>query len=65
MSISDDGTNKYFICYDNYVHGIAVNNNQFIQKQGTIYFETKELAQRAIEEVGEDRLKKYIFNVKE
>ena len=65
MSISDDDTNKYFICYNNYVHGIAVNNNQFVQNQGTIYFKTKELAQKAIEEVGEERLKKYVFNVKE
>lgn len=65
MSISDDDTNKYFICYNNYVHGISVNNNQFIQNQGTIYFKTKELAQKAIEEVGKDRLKKYVFNVKE
>ena len=65
MSISDDDTNKYFICYNNYVHGIAVNNNQFVQNQGTIYFKTKELAQKAIEECGKDRLKKYVFNVKE
>ena len=65
MSISDDDTNKYFICFNNYVHGIAVNNNQFVQNQGTIYFKTKELAQKAIDEVGEERLKKYIFNVKE
>ena len=65
MSISDDDTNKYFICYNNYVHGIAVNKNQFVQNQGTIYFKTKELAQKAIDEVGEERLKKYVFNVKE
>ena len=65
MSIGDDDTNKYFICYNNYVHGIAVNNNQFVQNQGTIYFKTKELAQKAIDEVTEERLKKYIFNVKE
>ena len=65
MSISDDDTNKYFICYNNYVHGIAVNYNQFVQNQGTIYFKTKELAQKAIEECGKDRLKKYVFNVKE
>ena len=65
MSISDDDTNKYYICYNNYVNGIAVNNNQFVQKQGSIYFESKELAQKAIEECGEDRLKKYVFNVKE
>ena len=65
MSISDDDTNKYFICYNNYVNGIAVNNNQFVNNQGTIYFESKELAQKAIEECGKERLKKYVFNVKE
>ena len=65
MSISDDETNKYFICYNNYVHGIAVNSNQFVQNQGTIYFKSAKLAQKAIDEVTEERLKKYIFNVKE
>jgi len=33
--------------------------------QGTIYFDTEELAQKAIEEIGKERLKKYIFRVEE
>ena len=33
------------------------------QTQGAIYFESKEKAQQAIESVGEDRIKKYIFGV--
>lgn len=36
--------------------------NQF---QGTIYFDTQELAQKAIDEIGEERLKKYVFRVSE
>ena len=33
--------------------------------QGTIYFESEEKAQQAIESVGEERIKKYIFEVEE
>lgn len=33
--------------------------------QGTIYFDTEELAQKAIDEIGEEMLKKYVFRVEE
>ena len=33
--------------------------------QGAIYFESKEKAQQAIETVGEERIKKYIFGVED
>lgn len=33
----------------------------YSQYQGTIYFESEEKAQQAIESVGKDRIKKYIF----
>ena len=33
--------------------------------QGTIYFESKKVAQQAIETVGIDRIKKYIFGVED
>lgn len=32
---------------------------------GTVYFESEEIAQKVIDEIGEDRLKKYWFGVKE
>ena len=35
------------------------------QTQGAIYFESKEKAQRAIDTVGEERIKKYIFEVED
>ncbi len=34
-----------------------------IQHQGIIYFDTEKLSQQAIEEAGEDNIKKYIFGV--
>ena len=61
----DDDTNKYYIIFDNSVDKIIFPCCNYMQNQGTIYFESKELAQKAIKEVGEDRLKKYVFNVKE
>ena len=63
-SLGDD-TNKYYIIFDNSVDKIIFPCCNYMQNQGTIYFESKELAQKAIKEVGEDRLKKYVFNVKE
>lgn len=65
MSLGDGNKSKYCIYLNNFLNKIIVSDNYCVQSQGTIYFETKELAQRAIEEVGEDRLKKYVFNVKE
>ena len=64
-SLGDINAHKYFIVYNNYYHEISISFNQSANSQGTIYFESVELAQKAIKEVGEDRLKKYIFNVKE
>ena len=65
MSFRDINSHKYFIMYNSYRNGIGINFNQCDQSQGTIYFKSAKLAQKAIEEVGEDRLKKYVFNVKE
>ena len=49
--------------YDNKkVYAEVWRNCQF---QGSIYFDTEDLAQKAIDEIGEERLKKYIFRVEE
>ena len=65
MSLGNINAYKYFIVYKNCYHEISIIFNQSSNSQGTIYFKAEELARRAIEEVGEDRLKKYVFNVKE
>lgn len=64
-SLGDINAHKYFIVYNNYYNELSISFNQSANSQGTIYFESEELAQRSIEEVGEDRLKKYVFNVKD
>ena len=65
MMSFEDYDDKYYIMYDNTGKNVDVSCCTFRQNQGVIYFKTIELAQKAIEEVGEDRLKKYVFNVKE
>lgn len=65
MSLGDKYTKKYYIQYDYDVNKIMILKHYSIGIQGVINFKTQELAQKAIEEVTEERLKKYIFNVKE
>lgn len=65
MSLGDKYTKKYYIQYDYDVDKLMTFKHYSIGTQGAINFKTEELALKAIEEVGEERLKKYIFNVKE
>lgn len=65
MSLGDKYTKKYYIQYDHDVNKIIIFKHYSLGIQGMINFKTEELAQKAIDEVGEDRLKKYVFNVKE
>ena len=65
INIGGINVRKYFIVYNNYHNVISISFNQCAKSQGTIYFKSAKLARKAIDEVGEERLKKYIFNVKE
>lgn len=65
MRSFEDYDDKYYIMYDNTGKNVDVSCCTFRQNQGVIYFKTIELAQKAIDEVTEDRLKRYVFNVKE
>ena len=60
----DNKTQKYYIVYrysDDYIRSILT----YTSKDGVLYFESKEKAQEAIDAVGEERIKKYYFGVKE
>ena len=56
-------SNRNIILSDNENVSTAYWNE--IQTQGSIYFESAEKAQQAIEAVGIDRIKKYIFEVED
>ncbi|WP_373742593.1 hypothetical protein [Jeotgalibaca porci] len=56
---------NWAILWDIDKKSIETRYNYGMVRQGTIYFESKEKAQQAIEAVGEERIKKYIFGVEE
>ena len=60
--------NNYLIRFDNTDNinkKVDVEVWQICQFQGSIYFDTEELAQTAMNEIGKERLKKYVFQVEE
>ena len=56
---------NYAIVYHRRLHSIGFDCSFYTQYQGIIYFDTKELLEKAIEEAGEENIKKYIFGVDE
>ena len=42
---------------------LSIDRSEFFKTQGTIYFESKKVANETIDTVGADRIKKYIFGV--
>ena len=55
---------NYYICYDYVYDSIEVRTNYTIV-DGNPYFESEEIAQKVIDEIGEVRLLKYWFGVKD
>lgn len=56
---------NHYIFIDTDGNHLEVNSLIYGQPQGTIYFESKEKAKQAIESVGAERIKKYIFGVED
>lgn len=54
---------KYLFLFDYENNKIIHDTSRFLRRIGSIYFSSKELAQQAVEKVGEDRIKKYLFEV--
>lgn len=59
---SDDDQEKYYIIFH---HNIRKNFVDYLYKtqQNNVYFTSEEIAEKAIQHVGEERLKKYYFGV--
>lgn len=58
----DTNIDKYFLILNHATKKIDYSSNKFCQSQGVTYF-TKENIEKFIEVVGEDRIKKYMFDV--
>lgn len=57
--------NNIVIILCNGTNDIDTTSFSYYEIQGSIYFDTEDLAQKAIDEIGEERLKKYVFRVEE
>lgn len=55
--------NNNYMYYEHGESSIEIGHYRSCQDQGGIYFDTEELCQQAIDEAGEDNIKKYIFGV--
>lgn len=55
---------KYQIYYDSYARKFEITFNTSL-KSNNIYFSSREIAKKAIETIGEDRLKKYYFEIED
>ena len=56
---------KYMIGYKAFSNSVCVNSYILNKFAGTDYFTSEEIAQQAIDYIGEERLKKYYFRVEE
>lgn len=61
----EDNNNNYYIEFCLFDKTLSIDNNDCFQTQGTIYFESTTIANEAIDTVGADRIKKYIFGVED
>ena len=59
----DPGTSNWKFNYSYLDKTIVYLNSKLIRDPFNIYFESKEIAEKAVEKVGEDRIKKYLFRV--
>ena len=57
---------KYYLVYDTKDEDLYVDYTVYCKREPfNIYFTSFKIAKRAIEEIGEDRIKKYYFNVED
>lgn len=61
----EEGENNHFMVLDTYYESIGTWCLLYSKVQGAIYFESEQKAKQAIDTVGEDRIKKYIFGVED
>ena len=59
------GDLNFEILWNNHENNIELDWSGYVVRQSVIYFESGEIAEKAIESVGEERIKKYIFGMED
>lgn len=65
MLLGNSNVQKYYIYYDHFSDKLHIGSLYTTHYFGSIYFKTVQDCQNAIDKIGEDKIRKYIFNVKE
>ncbi len=61
----ESNDNKFWMTYNYYHKKIVIDYSDTYPAQGTIYASSEEVLKEAIEFIGEENLKKYVFQVEE
>ena len=56
---------NFEILWNNHENNIELDWSGYVVRQSVIYFESGEVAEKAIEAVGKERIKKYIFGMED
>ena len=56
---------NFEILWNNHENNIELDWSGYVVRQSVIYFESGGIAEKAIESVGEERIKKYLFGVED
>lgn len=54
---------KYFLLYNNNIDRLCVGSRNCCMFPNQVYFTSADVAENAVKEIGEDRIKKYLFGV--
>lgn len=65
MSLGHNGVKKYFFEYYHNRYEFKIGNYENLNYCGSIYFKSEKECRDAIDTVGRDRIKKYLFYVKD
>lgn len=65
MSLGDEYTSKFFILYNHKTKILCIGSCYYVDERPNMYFASKAKAQKAIDTIGEDRIKKYLFYVED
>lgn len=62
---TNEYSSKFCITYDYHNNNLFIDDMQTVKYPNTVYFTSEKIAENAINEIGEDNIKKYLFGIEE
>lgn len=60
---TDNCSSKFYITYGYQNNELFIYSVRTVKSPNTVYFTSKKIAENAIKDIGEDRIKKYLFEI--